>query len=87
MNLTDATRVREKNISLIGQTNDLGFTVDDVIVVPIEENKRKEFMNDYLMDRSNINVHYDDNEDFEVWAVDLKNLEESGRIFYSILLD
>lgn len=85
MNIVEAKALRDKLLSEIGKTNESGFLISDIVIVPSDKEQQILFMHDYLLHRESLSYMYNDKDEYEVWAIDLEHFKESGHIFYHIL--
>ena len=73
---------------MIGTTNPTGFMVSTLLIVPIDEKKRSQYINS-LVHNSNLSLldsmTYADDEDVEIWAVDTEHLEKANILFYDVV--
>lgn len=83
MKYKDAQEVIRNHSHLIGKINEKGFVINELIMVPQEENKQNLYIQSYIQtkdaDRS-IKPYID--EELSVWAIDTKHLIESNVLFY-----
>lgn len=86
MTYTDAVNWREEHKNLIGTTDEKGFFVSDLFIVPSNSKNRDVFFRSYLLTREmeTALIPYI-NEDVQVWSVDLDKLERHNILFYDIL--
>ena len=86
MEYLEAIKLRNVSLKLIGTRDPKGFEIGDIILVPIEENARKEFFASYLMNFDALTsiLPFTDC-DLEVDAIDLNYLRQSGVIIYNQL--
>lgn len=77
-----------EHVDMIGTTNPKGFMVSTLLIVPIDEKKRSQYINS-LVHNSNLSLldsmTYADDEDVEIWAVDTEHLEKANILFYDVV--
>ena len=49
MKYEEAIKLRNKNLNLIGTTDDKGFIIGEILIVPSNENLRNDFFVKYLL--------------------------------------
>lgn len=87
MDYNEALVVKGKNLNLIGSTNDRGFVISQLIIVPSDSNSRKEFMKLFLQSMdSELAIQPFIKENLEVWAIDLEHLRNANILFYERIL-
>lgn len=87
MDYNEALVVKGKNLNLIGSTNDRGFVISQLIIVPSDSNSRKEFMKLFLQSMdSELAIQPFVKENLEVWAIDLEHLRNANILFYERIL-
>lgn len=86
MKYEEAIKLRNKNLNLIGTTDDKGFIIGEILIVPSNEKLRNDFFVKYLLhkDANNAITPYL-NEDMEVWSIDTKHLQDANILFYNKL--
>ena len=78
MKYSEALKVREENLSLIGNKSEKGLTFNEILVVPSDEKERENFFQNYLfgfMAVSATSVINAEGHEYEVWAIDTENLK------------
>lgn len=88
MTYSDAIKWREDHLQMIGNIDQKGFVVSELIIVPSNTNDRDEFIRNYLFDghKDTAIVPYM-NKDVQVWSVDLGRVETHSILFYNILAE
>ena len=86
MTYYEALAFIEENGSLVGEVNDKGFVVSQLIIVPKNIELRKKYLSNFL----HTSNHYLDeslleNQEVEVWAVDTTHLDKANILFYNKL--
>lgn len=86
MTYTEAIQWRENNKNLIGTTDEKGFIVSDLFVVPANPNDRDIFLRNYLFsENKEAAIQPYINDDVQVWSVDLARIESDNILFYNVL--
>lgn len=85
MNIEEAKRIQRIHMGLKGHENEQGFVVNDIIIVPADVEQQKAFMEEFLSNGTVSSHAYDEDSDYEVWAVDLRHYEETGNVFFQKL--
>ena len=87
MDYNEALVVKGKNLNLIGSTNNQGFAISQLIIIPSDPNSQKEFMRLFLQSmNSDSAIQPFIKEDLEVWAIDLEHLRNANILFYERIL-
>lgn len=86
MNIENARNFVSKNQNLIGTTDEKGFVISDIIIIPQNSVHQDAFLRQFVrgIPWERLVVFYS-NEEVEVWGVDKDYLLSSGIIFYSCL--
>lgn len=83
MTYEDAVRLRKKNEFRIGKLTDKGFTINEIIIVPFDEQKRNIFFQHYLINHdAQTSIKPYINDEVLVWAIDIKHLQNNNVLFY-----
>lgn len=83
MKYKEAQEVIRKYSHLIGKVNEKGFVINELIIVPQDENKRNRYIQSYIQTRdANYSIEPYINDELSVWAIDTKHLLESNVLFY-----
>ncbi len=83
MKYQEAQEVIKNNSHLIGKINERGFVINELIMVPKDENKRNRYIQSYIQTKdANRSIKPYINEELSVWAIDTKHLIESNVLFY-----
>lgn len=71
-------------MSLIGQTDERGFTIGDILILPIDENEQKMFFREYLStwDAESAIAPFV-NSELQVWTIDKDYLLKASILFYN----
>lgn len=86
MTFRDATTKINEFRNLLGGQNEKGFEIDFIIPVPTNKTKQVDFLREFLrtLDLNKSIAPYQ-NEDLEIWALEIKHYKESGVLFYEKL--
>ena len=88
MTYSDAKKWRQDNLHLIGTTDQKGFVVSDLIIVPAYPKDRDVFFRNYLFaGRGDTAIVPYMNKEVQVLAVDLGRVESHNILFYNILAE
>lgn len=88
MKYNEAQEVIRNHSHLVGTINEKGFVIDELIMVPKDENKRREYILSYILTKdANRSIESYKNEELMVWAIDTKHLMESNVLFYQEILE
>ena len=83
MKYQEAQEVIKKHSHLIEKINEKGFVINELIMVPQDEEKRNRYIQSYIQTNdANISIAPYINEELLVWAIDTKHLRESNVLFY-----
>ena len=83
MKYNDAQEVIRNHSHLIGKINEKGFVINELIMVPQDEDKRNRYIQSYIQTKdANRSIEPYINEELSVWAIDTKHLMESNVLFY-----
>lgn len=86
MTYLEAQKWREKNLSRIGSTDEKGFVVDELLIVPSDDDARDAFFKQYIIETDQeIAIKSYVDKDMQVWAVDTRHLQLNNVLFYNIL--
>ena len=88
MKYSDALRVREENLSLIGSMSEKGLTFNELLVVPSDEKEREKFFQNYLFGFLAVNATSGINtegQEYEVWAIDTEDLKKNLILGYKVI--
>lgn len=86
MTLQEANQRISEWQGLIGNINNKGFVIDQIIPVPSQEDKQMKFL-EFFLSSFNLDeaiLSFKD-EDMEIWAIELKHYKEAGVLFYEKL--
>lgn len=85
MTYLEALQWRNEHKSLIGTTDDKGFIVSDLFIVPSDSKNRDLYFREYLLSEDmNTAIRPYINDDVQVWSVDLEKLKFYNILFYNI---
>ena len=86
MTYKEAIELKKASMHLIGTTNQRGYKITDILIVPAEQDKQNDFMLCYIQ---NHNANYClanyINEDLIVMSVDTRYLGDDSVLFYDII--
>lgn len=83
MKYAEALEIVKKHSHLIGKINEKGFIINELIIVPQDENKQNKYIQSYIQTRNaKLSIEPYINEELSVWAIDTKHLIESNILFY-----
>lgn len=83
MKYQEAQDVIKSNSHLIGKINEKGFVINELIMVPQDEDKRNRYIQSYIKTKdANRSIEPYIDEELSVWAIDTKHLMESNVLFY-----
>ena len=83
MKYKEALDVIRNHSYLIGEINEKGFVINELIMVPLDEDKRKRYIQSYIQTKdANRSIEPYINDELSVWAIDTKYLLESNVLFY-----
>lgn len=88
MKYSEALKVREENLSLIGTKSEKGLTFNEILVVPTDEKERERFFQNYLFGSISLNTMSGINteeQEYEVWAIDTGNLKKNLFLGYKVI--
>jgi len=86
MTYSEAKDLKEKKSYLIGHTDEKGFTIGDLVIVPSNPQIQTSFLRNYLFNR-NFSDNTVLNGDVQLWGVDTNRMEKSGVLFYQVIKD
>lgn len=76
----------EENGSLVGEVNEKGFVVSQLIIVPKNIELRKTYLSNFLHTPNHyLEESLLENQEVEVWAVDTTHLDKANILFYNKL--
>ena len=88
MKYVEAQEIIKKYSYLIGKINKKGFIVDELIMVPQDENKRNRYIQSYIQTKdAEHSIKPYINEELSVWAIDTKHLMVSNILFYQEIVE
>lgn len=83
MKYQEAQEVIKSHSHLIGKINEKGFVINELIIVPQDENKRNRYIQSYIQTKdAQRSIEPYINEELSVWAIDTKYLIDSNVLFY-----
>ena len=86
MTYKEAIELKRASMHLIGTTNQRGYQITDVLIVPAEQDKRNDFMLCYIQNHNaNSCLMEYINEDLIVMSVDSRHLSDDFVLFYEII--
>lgn len=86
MTFDQAQIVVRNNQHLIGQINEKGFEVSDIIIVPSDNSMRNQFFGLYLTNRNpEVSIRPFINHDLEVWGIDTNHLFNANVLFFNVI--
>lgn len=86
MTYEEAILLRKEHLSMIGAKDAKGVTINEIIIVPSNEQFRKIFFENYLLNKNaEISIKPFIREDLEVWAIDLTQHQKNGLLGYKNL--
>ena len=86
MNYQEAKELKEKSLSLVGTETEKGTIVGAILIAPLDEDKRNDFMGKYLFyNDENIAISQYLNDELCVLAIDIEHLVKHGVLFYKEL--
>jgi len=77
--------LKEKNKHLLNTTTDRGFYITEILILPSDAQKRKNFFLQYLSSNADVALVQYLNEDLVVWAIDVEHLKKANVLFYKEL--
>ena len=87
MTYAEAAKWREENLDRVGSTDEKGFIVDDLLIVPAENPDRDNFLSQYIQDvEASVAIIPFMNDNMQVWAVDTRHLKSTNVLFFNILI-
>lgn len=81
----EALEIIQKYESFRGQKIEKGFTIKDIIIVPADKEKRKDFINDCLLNNLNKEEFFQERTEVYIWAIDTDFLKSANILFYKDL--
>lgn len=86
MKYDEAVKLKLSKLNLIGTIDNKGFTIGEILIVPSDVCLRDIFFTTYLAtkDADKAICPYI-NDDVEVWAIDIKHLQDANVLFYNKL--
>lgn len=86
MTYQEALDFINKNEQLIGTSNEKGFVVSQLMIVPVDKTIRDEFLTQFAINPNfKLNESLLVNNEVEVWSVDTTHLERANVLFYNKL--
>lgn len=86
MNYSQAQIVVQNNKHLIGTTNERGFEVSEIIIIPSNASLREQFIRLYMVNHDAVkSIQPFINYDVEVWGIDTKHLFKANVLFYNVI--
>lgn len=88
MNYQEALSLKEKRMHLVGTIDEKGFSIDELVVVPKDQDLQQAFWRTYMLssDAEAAILPYV-NVDLDVWAIDKHHLNEAGVLFFTSVSD
>lgn len=88
MKYKEAIELSQRSEDLIGTIDKKGFVINDVWIVPIDQNLRDKYLDTYMQhkDKEKALKPYCDSE-LEVWVVDTQFLDKANVLFYDKIDD
>lgn len=84
MNYVEAAKIKQENIHLIGTSDEKGFTIGDIIILPTDENEKKLFFQSYLSSWDAESALFPFiSSDLQVWTIDTNYLKRANILFYN----
>lgn len=81
----DALELITKYESLKGTQTDKGFNIKDIVIVPADKEKRREFISNCLLNNQKKDLYFQENTDVYIWAVDTDYLKSANILFFQDL--
>lgn len=81
----EALEIIHKYESIRGKKIEKGFTIKDIIIVPADKEKRKDFINDCLLNNLNKEKYFQERTEVYIWAIDTDFLKSANILFYKDL--
>ena len=86
MTYNEAINLKNDNIRLIGSTDEKGFTIGDIVILPTNDKEQELFFKQYLLSWNNESAIFPfRNSDLQVWAIDTDYLKKASILFYNKL--
>ncbi len=83
MTYKEALGLKNNRINLIGQVDEKGFIIGELLILPSDNQLRTKFFQAYLTYRNpELALKPYLNQDLEVWAIDIKHLDEANVLFF-----
>lgn len=87
MDYNTAQELRAQNLHLIGTTDEKGFKIGDIIIIPSDACEQKLFFQTFIKswDFEVAITPFISRDDLEVWAIDLNYLKQANVLFFNKL--
>lgn len=86
MTYEEAIKLRNEKLNLIGSTDEKGFTIGEIIILPTDEREQDLFFKQYLYSWDNDTAVFPFRQsDLQVWAVDTDYFKKASILFYNKL--
>ena len=86
MNYQEAKELKEKSLHLVGTRTEQGVIIGAILMVPLDEDKRNDFMRKYLLyNDENMAISQYLNDELCVLAIDVEYLVKHSVLFYKEL--
>lgn len=73
-------------MNLIGTKGEKGFIISDIIIVPQDEENKKAFVQNFILNRNAVvSIQPYIESSVEIWAIDTEYLDNANILFYDIL--
>lgn len=85
---SEAIKYIESQKSLIGSTNQKGFIINELVIVPTDPNHQRKVIENLILKPSNKDIKsipFNDDVDVQVWAIDTEHLVKAQILFYDIV--
>lgn len=80
---SEALELIKRSSHLIGKTNERGFIINELIIVPSDSANRQQYIREYLNTKNaELAISPYVEEDVEVWAIDTEHLKNANVLFY-----
>ena len=88
MTFPEALQLIERKKDLLGTTTEKGMLIDLILVVPTDEQQKKEFVLRLMASRNPQQAIVPFmNSDVEVWATNSKHLYQGNILFYKVITE
>lgn len=81
----DAIKILSKFECLKGSRTDKGFIIKDIVIVPADKEKRKEYINKCILNNQDDDYFFQDKTEVFIWAIDTDYLKSANILFYKDL--